>query len=79
LRPASRFCAVVPPWRGLLPEPLDFPPRLELPGEFEIFAARLLDMPFLFRASYCLSFFTLGLFPGTAALPSKAPAVTLVP
>ncbi len=59
-RPASFFCAVVPPCLGELPEPLFLPPRLDAPGEFAIRAARSLDMPFSLRASYWSSFFTLG-------------------
>src|SRR3954453_14230520 len=64
LRPAAAFCALLPPlplpllcllW--LLPELL--PPRLELPSELEIAAARDLLMPFFRRPSYCLSFLTL--------------------
>ena len=60
LRLAACFWARLPP----LPLPLDFllwlepellPPRLELPSEFEIAAARDLLMPFLRRPSYCLS------------------------
>jgi hypothetical protein len=35
------------------------PPRLDAPGEFAIFAARSLDMPFFLRPSYCFSFLTL--------------------
>jgi hypothetical protein len=69
LRPADFFCCVVPPWEAVLlerePEPDFFPPRLDAPGEFEMRAARLLDMPFFFSRSYCFSFFTLGLLFGT--------------
>jgi hypothetical protein len=68
LRPAAFFWAVVPPWlvlRFRTPDPDFLPPRLEAPGEFAIFAARSLDIPFSFRASYCFSFFTLGLLSGT--------------
>jgi hypothetical protein len=68
LRPAAFFWAVVPPWlvvRLRTPEPDFFPPRLDAPGEFAIFAARSFDMPLSFRASYCFSFFTLGRFFGT--------------
>jgi hypothetical protein len=67
LRPAAFFWPVVPPWlvvRLRTPE-LDFlPPRLDAPGEFAIFAARSLDIPFSLSASYCFSFFTLGLLSG---------------
>jgi hypothetical protein len=67
LRPAAFFWPVVPPWlvvRRRTPE-LDFlPPRLDAPGEFAIFAARSLDIPFSLSASYCFSFFTLGLLSG---------------
>ena len=76
LRPAAFFCAVVPPWRELErlfeDEPDFFPPRLDAPGEFAIFAARSLDMPFFFRPSYCFSFLTfarlLGNWPPFACL-----------
>jgi hypothetical protein len=68
LRPAAFFCAVVPPCDALLRDELDepdfLPPRLDAPGELEIFAARSFDMPLSFRASYCFSFLTLGLLPG---------------
>jgi hypothetical protein len=56
LPPAAFFCAVVPPCDGddrEEPEPELFPPRLEEPEEFEILAARCLDMPLSFSASYC--------------------------
>ena len=69
LRPAAFFCAVVPPCEELLRDELELdflPPRLDEPGEFEIFAARSFDMPFSFSFSYCFSFLTLGLFPGMA-------------
>ena len=63
LRPAAFFWAVVPPCFELdRPPELDpdfFPPRLDAPGEFAIFAARSMDMPFFFRPSYCFSFLTL--------------------
>src|SRR5688572_23130515 len=61
LRPAAFFCAVVPPCFELdleLDEPDFLPPRLEEPGELAIFAARSLDMPLSFSASYCFSFLT---------------------
>jgi hypothetical protein len=67
LRPAAFFCAVVPPCEELLRVELEcdfFPPRLEAPGEFAIFAARSFDIPFSFSASYCFSFLTLRRFPG---------------
>jgi len=67
LRPAAFFCAVVPPCDELLrrvPEPDDFPPRLDDPGEFAMRAARSFDIPFSFSFSYCFSFFTEGLLPG---------------
>src|SRR5437870_11530483 len=67
LRPAAFFCAVVPPWLELLfeLEECDFlPPRLEAPGELAIFAARSLDIPLSFSASYCFSFLTLALLLG---------------
>jgi parallel beta-helix repeat protein len=64
LRPAAFFWAVVPPWDELLPEPDFLPPRDEEPGALAILAARSLDMPLSFRASYCFSFFTLGLLFG---------------
>jgi predicted DNA-binding protein (MmcQ/YjbR family) len=72
LRPAAFFCAVVPPWelelRELL-EPDFFPPRLELPGEFAIRAARSLDIPLSFSFSYCFSFLTLGRLFGIRGPP----------
>jgi hypothetical protein len=71
LRPAAFFCAVVPPWDELPPEPDFLPPRLDAPGEFAILAARSFDMPLSFRASYCFSFLTLGRLPGTTP-PSNA-------
>src|SRR5436305_9950401 len=70
LRPASRFCAVVPPCEGLfrrVPEPDARPPRFDDPGELAMRAARALDMPFFLRPSYCFSFFTL--LPGILLLP----------
>jgi hypothetical protein len=66
-RPAAFFCAVLPPCEDVLrrvPEPDDFPPRLEAPGEFAIRAARAFDIPFSFSFSYCFSFLTLGLLVG---------------
>jgi hypothetical protein len=68
LRPAAFFWAVVPPWLDDEPDEPEcdlFPPRLDAPGEFAIFAARSFDMPLSFNASYCFSFFTLGRLPGT--------------
>jgi hypothetical protein len=71
-RPAAFFCAVVPPWLELdFDDDEDddfFPPRLEAPGEFAIFAARSFDIPFFFRPSYCFSFLTLGRLFGMAFL-----------
>jgi hypothetical protein len=68
LRPAAFFCAVVPPCDELLLDELDepdfFPPRLDAPDEFAIFAARSFDMPLSFNASYCFSFLTLALLLG---------------
>jgi hypothetical protein len=64
LRPAAFFWAVVPPWLESPPEPDAFPPRLEAPGEFAIFAARYFDIPLSFSASYCFSFFTDGRLSG---------------
>src|SRR6478752_2960690 len=58
LRPAAFFCVVVPPCEALPPEPERWPPCLEASGEFAIFAARCLDMPLSFSASYCFSFLT---------------------
>src|SRR6476646_1886103 len=58
LRPAAFFCAVVPPCEALPPEPERSPPCLEASGELAIFAARCLDMPLSFSASYCFSFLT---------------------
>jgi hypothetical protein len=66
-RPAAFFCALLPPCDDVLrrvPEPDDFPPRLEAPGEFAIRAARCFDIPFSFSFSYCFSFLTLGLLLG---------------
>ena len=71
LRPAAFFCAVDPPCdvvRLRVPEPDDLPPRLDAPGEFEIFAARSFDMPFSFSFSYCFSFLTDARFPGMASV-----------
>src|SRR5213596_4165490 len=64
LRPAAFFCAVVPPWLELPPEPDFLPPRLDAPGELAILAARSFDMPLSFSASYCFSFLTLLLLLG---------------
>jgi hypothetical protein len=67
LRPAAFFCAVVPPCDDEEredDEPDFFPPRLEAPGELEIFAARSFDIPLSFSASYCFSFLTPARFPG---------------
>src|SRR6476619_5275478 len=58
LRPAAFFCAVVPPCEASPPEPERSPPCLEASGELAIFAARCLDMPLSFSASYCFSFLT---------------------
>src|SRR6478672_5652187 len=58
LRPAAFFWAVVPPCEESPPEPERSPPCLEASGEFAIFAARCLDMPLSFSASYCFSFLT---------------------
>jgi hypothetical protein len=69
LRPAAFFCAVVPPCEDDEREDDDpdfFPPRLEAPGEFAIFAARSFDIPLSFSASYCFSFLTFARFPGNA-------------
>src|SRR5581483_10381824 len=63
-RPAAFFWAVVPPCLELPPDPDDLPPRLDAPGELAILAARSLDIPLSFRASYCFSFFTPGRLPG---------------
>ena len=52
LRPAAFFCAVVPPWDALLPEPDFFPPCADAFGELAILAARSFDMPLSFSASY---------------------------
>ena len=69
LRPAAFFCAVVPPCFELerdeeLEDPDFLPPRLEAPGELEIFAARSFDIPFSFSFSYCFSFLTFALLLG---------------
>src|SRR5436190_7271568 len=76
LRPAAFFWAVVPPCDELLreleEEPDFFPPRLEEPDAFEIFAARSFDIPLSFSASYCFSFLTPGrLPPGMSRPPSR--------
>jgi hypothetical protein len=66
LRPAAFFWAVVPPWLELLFELEEFdffPPRLDAPGEFAIFAARSFDIPLSFSASYCFSFLTFARLP----------------
>jgi hypothetical protein len=63
--PAAFFCAVVPPWDELPPDPDFFPPRLDAPGELAMRAARSLDIPLSFNASYCFSFLTFALFDGT--------------
>ena len=64
LRPAALCWAVVPPCDAFPPEPDFFPPRLDAPGELAILAARCLDIPLSFRASYCFGFFTLADFDG---------------
>jgi hypothetical protein len=69
LRPAAFFWAVVPPCdedEREDDEPDFFPPRLDAPGEFAIFAARSFDIPLSFSASYCFSFFTFARFAGTS-------------
>jgi hypothetical protein len=68
LLPAFFFWAVVPPCELLLPEPLCFPPREDEPGELAIRAARSLDIPLSFSASYCFSFLTLADLLGTGHL-----------
>jgi hypothetical protein len=76
LRPAAFFWAVVPPCDELLRVlllPDFFPPRLDAPGEFAIFAARSFDMPFSFSLSYCFSFLTFAFLPGIAALLRSRP------
>ena len=53
----------VPPWLESvlrLPEPDALPPLLDASGVLAIFAARSLLIPLSLRASYCLSFLTLG-------------------
>ena len=66
LRPAATFCACVPPCRESLRELCECsPPCFEASGEFAIFAARSFDIPLSFSASYCYSFLTCALFPGT--------------
>jgi hypothetical protein len=71
LRPAAFFCAVVPPCDELLRDELDeldfFPPRLDAPGELAILAARCLDIPLSFSASYCFSFLTFAFVLGICA------------
>ena len=64
--PAAFFCAVVPPCdeERELPECECSPPFFDAPGLFAIFAARSLDMPLSFKASYCFSFFTCADLPG---------------
>jgi hypothetical protein len=52
------------------PEPDFFPPRLEAPGEFAIFAARSFDIPFSLSFSYCFSFLTLAFLLGIDGAPS---------
>ena len=66
-RPAAFFWAVVPPCadEGLDdPECEFFPPLLDAPGEFAIFAARSFDIPLAFKASYCFSFLTFAFLLG---------------
>ena len=55
--PAFFFCALVPPCELSPPLPLDSA-ALRRPLELAILAARCLDMPLSFSASYCFSFFT---------------------
>jgi hypothetical protein len=58
--------------RDELEEPDFFPPRLDAPGEFAIFAARSFDIPLSFSASYCFSFLTFARLPsGTDQLLSS--------
>src|SRR4051812_3432170 len=64
LRPASFFCAVVPPCFELPPLPDFFPPFFDASGELAMRAARDLDMPLSLSASYCFSFFTFADFEG---------------
>jgi hypothetical protein len=67
------FAVAFPPWLEfdwLDPEWLCLPPRLDAPGEFAIFAARLFDIPLSFNASYCLSFFTATVTTSTTRLPA---------
>src|SRR5207248_6154355 len=80
LRPAAFFCAVLPPCDELLrrvPDPEDFPPRLDEPGEFEMRAARSFDIPFSFSFSYCFSFFTLGRLLGMTSSLSVGLGIVL--
>jgi hypothetical protein len=49
-----------------LDDPDFFPPLLEAPGELAILAARSLDMPLSFSASYCFSFLTFAFLFGMA-------------
>src|SRR4051812_22721240 len=84
LRPAAFFCAVVPPWLASPPLPEDWPPCLDALGELAILAARSLDMPLSFRASYCSEFLTFDDFDGiggffrraVACLPRRAEFLT---
>jgi hypothetical protein len=78
LRPAAFFCAVVPPWDELPPEPELFPPRLDAPGEFAILAARDFDIPLSLRASYCFSFLTFALLLGTTPPLARRSRMSLV-
>ena len=64
-RPAALCWAVVLPCLGSPPEPEPFPPLLDALGAFAMRAARCLDIPLSFNASYCLSFLILGRFSGT--------------
>src|SRR4051812_41132371 len=64
LRPASFFCAVVPPCFEPPPLPDFFPPFFDASGELAMRAARDLDMPLSLSASYCFSFFTFADFEG---------------
>src|SRR5205085_7966405 len=78
LRPAALCCAVVPPWRRSPPEPDFSPPCFEASGELAILAARSLDMPLSFRASYCFLFLTWADFVGMSA-PIRGTVVPDIP